>query len=56
MEVGSLDFQSLSGYSKSLSTASSKVSVSQLERKVNPHGIELYIVKLSAERELREAK
>ncbi|WPM32740.1 septum formation initiator family protein [Hydrogenobacter sp. T-2] len=56
LEISSLDYESLSLYSKALSNASQGVYFSQLERKVNPHGFEYYSAKLSSEKSLQEGR
>ncbi|MEJ5339470.1 MAG: hypothetical protein WHS43_07435 [Aquificaceae bacterium] len=56
LEVNSLDYNSLSNYGKTLGTGSQRVMLTQLERKLNPHGFEYYSIKLNTERELQEGR
>ncbi len=56
LEISSFDYSSLSLYSKALSNSSQGVYLSQLERKVNPHGFEYYSAKLSSEKSLQEGR
>lgn len=56
LEISSLDYESLSSYSKALSIASQSVFLSQLERKVNPYGFEYYSARISSERNLQEGR
>jgi len=56
LEISSFDYDSLSLYSKALSNASQGVYLSQLERKINPHGFEYYSAKLSSEKSLQEGR
>ncbi len=56
LEINSFDYESLSSYGKTMSEASQKASLAQLERKLNPHGFEYYSAKLSSERNLQEGK
>ncbi len=56
LEINSFDYDSLSLYSKALSNASQGVYLSQLERKINPHGFEYYSARISSERNLQEER
>ncbi len=56
LEISSFDYDSLSLYSKALSNSSQGVYLSQLERKVNPHGFEYYSARISSERNLQEGR
>ena len=50
MELSSLDAQSISRYGEAVKGISSKILVSNVERKVGQHGFEYYFAKLSLER------
>lgn len=56
LEINSFDYQSIGNYGKAIERSSQKVALSNMERKVNPHGFEYYSIKLSAEKPLREVR
>ncbi|MCS7262527.1 MAG: hypothetical protein NZ560_03835 [Aquificaceae bacterium] len=49
LEIGALDYASLTSYGRALNLLPGKASLSQLERKTTPNGFEYYTAKLSAE-------
>lgn len=56
LEIGALDYASLTSYGKALNALPGRASVSQLERKTTPGGFEYYTAKLNAEFHFSEGR